>query len=483
MHDSRRSSPEVILTSDASGSWGCGAYWNTRWLQYHWSPDTADSNITIKELIPIVLAAAIWGYEWENKAIQCCCDNGAVVSIINSGTSKDPRVMGLMCCLHFISAKFNLLLSAIHLAGSDNAIPDAISRNNLPYFFLHFPQANSSPCPIPPALLDLLIHHKPDWTSPHWNKMFNTTFNQLCLPTPSAHTHQAPEGSLTSAPAQACNLNYPASESTLCQFAAHLGKQNLKHQTIKCYLAGIRFSQIMQTSHDPFIKDMPKLKYVLRGSESGTATPSTTPSNTIHSLANPQCFTPLPTRLLQHHAVGSLPALLFWLPTLRGITIPTMHAYDSSTHLSFADISTDGRLPPDIIQVKSKASKTDPFRQGVSVYIGRSKGSLCPVSALLSYLAIRGNKAGILFQFHDGTPLTKNRFVSKFCDLLRQAGINDTHYAGHSFRISTATTAAAKGIEDSLIQTLGRWKSSAYYLSYIRIPPSNLAALSQLLAS
>ena len=206
MHDSRRSSPEVILTSDALGSWGCGAYWNTRWLQYHWSPDTADSNITIKELIPIVLAAAIWGYEWENKAIQCRCDNGAVVSIINSGTSKDPRVMGLMRCLHFISAKFNLLLSAIHLAGSDNAIADAISRNNLPYVFLHFPQANSSPCPIPPALLDLLIHHKPDWTSPHWNKMFNTTFNQLCLPTPSAHTHQAPEGSLTSAPVRHATL-------------------------------------------------------------------------------------------------------------------------------------------------------------------------------------------------------------------------------------------------------------------------------------
>ena len=28
---------------------------------------------------------------------------GAVVSIINSGTSKDPSAMCLMCCLHFIS--------------------------------------------------------------------------------------------------------------------------------------------------------------------------------------------------------------------------------------------------------------------------------------------------------------------------------------------------------------------------------------------
>ena len=38
-------SPSVVLTSDASGSWGCGAYWSTKWFQFAWassgcSPDT-----------------------------------------------------------------------------------------------------------------------------------------------------------------------------------------------------------------------------------------------------------------------------------------------------------------------------------------------------------------------------------------------------------------------------------------------------------
>ena len=99
-----------------------------------------------------------------------------------------------------------------------------------------------------------------------------------------------------------------------------------------------------------------------------------------------------------------------------------MHAYDSSTHLSFADISTDGRLPPDIIQVKIKASKTDPFRQGVSVYIGRSKGSLCPVSALLSYLAIRGDKQAFFSSFMMVPPSQKiDLYQSSVTSLDKQA--------------------------------------------------------------
>ena len=47
--------PTIVLTSDALGSWGCGAFWGTSWFQLAWS-DTActmETNITTKELIPI----------------------------------------------------------------------------------------------------------------------------------------------------------------------------------------------------------------------------------------------------------------------------------------------------------------------------------------------------------------------------------------------------------------------------------------------
>ena len=42
MQASRRQDPDIILTSDASGSWGYGAYYDSQWLQYQWSPLTID---------------------------------------------------------------------------------------------------------------------------------------------------------------------------------------------------------------------------------------------------------------------------------------------------------------------------------------------------------------------------------------------------------------------------------------------------------
>lgn len=77
----------------------------------------------------------------------------------------------------------------------------------------------------------------------------------------------------------------------------------------------------------------------------------------------------------------------------------------------------------------------------------------------------------------NGVPLTRATLVKELQVTLQQAGISASLYSGHSFRIGAATTAAKCGFEDSLIQTLGRWKSAAYKL-YIKIPRQELAAAS-----
>ena len=104
------------------------------------------------------------------------------------------------------------------------------------------------------------------------------------------------------------------------------------------------------------------------------------------------------------------------------------------------------------------------------------------LTALLNYLVIRGDKYGPLFVFKDGRFLTRDRLVREIRIVLEQSGLDASKYCSHSFRIGAATTAAAKGLEDYLIQTLGRWKSLAY-LDYVKIPGHQLAFYSRVLSS
>ena len=71
--------------------------------------------------------------------------------------------------------------------------------------------------------------------------------------------------------------------------------------------------------------------------------------------------------------------------------------------------------------------------------------------------------------------------MEKVRDGLKRAGIDQTKYCGHSFRIGAATTAAAKGVEDCIIKILGRWESLAY-LQYVKLPREQLSGYSSLLA-
>ena len=156
------------------------------------------------------------------------------------------------------------------------------------------------------------------------------------------------------------------------------------------------------------------------------------------------------------------------------VVVPSLSLYDAETHLSTGDIKLDSTDKPTCLMVHIKASKTDIFRKGNTVYLGIMGTELCPVAAIVNYMVLPKEQARSMafFGFSDGRPLTRDLFVRELRSALAAVGIEAEKFAGHSFRIGAA---------DSLIQTLGRWESSAYTL-YIRTPPSVLCSVTRTLA-
>ena len=102
------------LVTDASGSIGRGALWQARWLQWQWAPTVWSGG---NELEEASITAAVWGPEWRDLNVIVCCDNMGAVAVVNTGYSKVPQIMHLLCCLFFIRAKFRFALQAIHIPG------------------------------------------------------------------------------------------------------------------------------------------------------------------------------------------------------------------------------------------------------------------------------------------------------------------------------------------------------------------------------
>ena len=171
--------PLHTITADASGSWGCGAVNDEgSWFQLQWPESWAQSHIAAKEMVPIIIAVAIWGKMWPAGSVRIRSDNMAVVSALASGSARDALLMHLLRCLHFFSAHFDMGLQPCHIPGVLNTAADALSRDNMVYFFQCCPQAREAPSAIPDPLVDMLVHHRPDWTSTSWRRMFLTTLGR-----------------------------------------------------------------------------------------------------------------------------------------------------------------------------------------------------------------------------------------------------------------------------------------------------------------
>jgi hypothetical protein len=145
-------------------------------------------------------------------------------------------------------------------------------------------------------------------------------------------------------------------------------------------------------------------------------------------------------------------------------------------HLTFYDADnsevdpiSDTRISPKYMSIRLEQSKTDPFREGVTVFVSNERA----IGYMLQYLRHRGAGLRRMPLFVDpstGQALTAAALVKFTQGLMTQAKIpNADRFLGHSFRKGGATSLHEAGQPDSLIKTMGRWASFAF-ATYIHTP-------------
>ena len=82
LENSPKGGQEIQLYTDASGSFGCGTWWDSEWLELQWPPGLEEWSVPWKELLPIALASMVWGCQWKGRRIVAYCDNEAVVEML-----------------------------------------------------------------------------------------------------------------------------------------------------------------------------------------------------------------------------------------------------------------------------------------------------------------------------------------------------------------------------------------------------------------
>ena len=145
--------PDLLVSTDASGSRGYGAFYACEWFNGSWSAIQQPLSIAYKELLPIVIACQVWGSRWRNRRIQFCCDNQCVAAVISSGTAKDTRLMQLLREIFLCAARFKFIVMAKDVPGKENAIADSLSRFNMQVFRQLAPHSQPIAVAIAPSLL------------------------------------------------------------------------------------------------------------------------------------------------------------------------------------------------------------------------------------------------------------------------------------------------------------------------------------------
>ena len=272
---------------------------------------------------------------------------------------------------------------------------------------------------------------------------------------------------------------FPISESNIILFATHLSTSH-SHSNIGSHIAAVKYMSHVR-GFDLDLTNFTRLYRLLRGIKRTQGARFKKPPRI--PITPPLLFA------LGHNLWNSSypfnDKIMLWAAMLTAFygflrvseyTSSHVKSYDPPSTLCFRDVQI---ITNSSIQLNIKASKTDPFRNGVHITLHANNSPLCPLKALRPFLLSHPQKSGPLFVWQDGRYLTRCGLSAVLARISPQGLQN---MSSHSFRIGAASTAAAAGHPRWLIQAMGRWSSNCFR-DYIRIPKTTLAEVSRSLAT
>ena len=121
--------PNEVFATDASRLGLGGILWDKEYFRMSIPEACRDKNIAHLEMLALIVGLKAWGkLHLSNKYVVVECDNEAVVTIVNSGKSKDMYLQKCLRELVFLLAKNQVELRAKHIRSESNDVADALSR-------------------------------------------------------------------------------------------------------------------------------------------------------------------------------------------------------------------------------------------------------------------------------------------------------------------------------------------------------------------
>ena len=279
------------------------------------------------------------------------------------------------------------------------------------------------------------------------------------------------------------NPHLPVNEDVLINFSGAMARC-VQYTTIKNYLSAVKNYHSSHGYELP-LSNFLRLRLILRGIKRLQGQQSKVRRPITLQLLN------LFSYLLNVQHTDNRDSLMLWAAItlaffgfLRLGELTSNQTFDPKHHLMNRDITFMPMSSPKYMLVRLKVSKTDPFRQGQTIVIGKTNSPLCSISAMVAFLNSRPSSfdSGPLFIYVCGAFLTREKLTRETRLLISKGGLDSSEFAGHSFRIDAATTAVSPNLPPWLIKVRGRWSSDCFE-RHIKTPFSVLAQVPQQLVS